>query len=264
GQCGCSPSCAEKDCGDDGCGGDCGSCTVSENCSASGECVADDCVSDCAGLQCGSDGCGGTCGTCDSGSACLEAVCDEGICGTVAIEAPCEDGLECTIGDACIGGICQGLAASDVYEPNDSWAGYHLLNQTDCDSVGSAIQATAFPADDVDWYWYSVADEGTLCDVQPLITVTPPAGTSLQLCAYFQCSNGNPPNLSCNGITTTIAGPVSGSEGCCVFADGEAASIKLSPQCGTFAADDGFIDIRVTSLSGVDACGAYTLDYKDD
>jgi hypothetical protein len=36
---GCSPICAAKQCGDDGCGGSCGTCTSPQTCSAGGSCV---------------------------------------------------------------------------------------------------------------------------------------------------------------------------------------------------------------------------------
>jgi hypothetical protein len=37
--CVCQPSCYMRDCGDDGCGGSCGSCDANEACSSSGRCV---------------------------------------------------------------------------------------------------------------------------------------------------------------------------------------------------------------------------------
>jgi hypothetical protein len=55
----CERACEGKVCGDDGCGGSCGTCSH-------GECVAGQCVCepDCQGRVCGDDGCGGSCGTC--------------------------------------------------------------------------------------------------------------------------------------------------------------------------------------------------------
>lgn len=37
--------------------------------------ISQDCVSDCAGLQCGNDGCGGSCGTCSGNDACVGGGC---------------------------------------------------------------------------------------------------------------------------------------------------------------------------------------------
>ena len=94
----CQPDCSGKECGEDGCGGTCGSCNGSEVCdggkckdvqsctatcgskgcecgfvcgqacgSCSGAYSCNDgchceCLSQCAGKECGDDGCGGSCG----------------------------------------------------------------------------------------------------------------------------------------------------------------------------------------------------------
>ncbi len=60
---GCQPLCNGKQCGDDGCGGSCGTCPTGSGCSAEGECISG-CMPNCAGKVCGDDGCGGSCGTC--------------------------------------------------------------------------------------------------------------------------------------------------------------------------------------------------------
>ncbi|MCA9607115.1 MAG: hypothetical protein KC619_16025, partial [Myxococcales bacterium] len=53
---GCVPSCVGRTCGDDGCGGSCGTCTTG-TCEA-GTCS---CTPNCVGRTCGDDGCGGSC-----------------------------------------------------------------------------------------------------------------------------------------------------------------------------------------------------------
>ncbi len=58
--------CAGKQCGEDGCGGSCGTCAAGLTCQ-SGACVA--CTPSCEGKTCGDDGCGGSCGTCGDGGA---------------------------------------------------------------------------------------------------------------------------------------------------------------------------------------------------
>jgi Copper type II ascorbate-dependent monooxygenase, C-terminal domain len=70
----CTPSCSGKTCGDDGCGGTCGSCTAGKSCSPQGACVAG-CAPSCAGKTCGPDGCGGVCGMCALGSTCAAGSC---------------------------------------------------------------------------------------------------------------------------------------------------------------------------------------------
>lgn len=73
GACVCAPDCADKVCGDDGCGGSCGACDVAgTTCSESGDaCV---CAPQCDGVECGDDQCGGSCGECAVG------VCNGGLC----------------------------------------------------------------------------------------------------------------------------------------------------------------------------------------
>ncbi len=91
----CLPDCADKECGDDGCGGQCGKCPL-----AAPHCVKNvcsvECVADCVGKKCGEDGCGGTCGQCTGG----QEVCSGGQC----ICAPACLGKECGP-DGC-GGEC--------------------------------------------------------------------------------------------------------------------------------------------------------------
>jgi formylglycine-generating enzyme required for sulfatase activity len=108
----CVPACGGKTCGDDGCGGSCGSCQAGAICltdrcvclsqdhfvcsgsavywadscgvpgakvsdcpygCAGGECLA--CSPSCVGKACGSDGCGGSCGGCVDGKVCSGGQC---------------------------------------------------------------------------------------------------------------------------------------------------------------------------------------------
>jgi hypothetical protein len=57
-------NCTGHACGDDGCGGSCGTCSGGQACSSAGQCA---CVPNCEGKTCGPNGCGGTCG---AGNAC--------------------------------------------------------------------------------------------------------------------------------------------------------------------------------------------------
>jgi hypothetical protein len=57
----CTPDCSGKECGDNGCGQECGTCEGSDFCSDDRKC--EPCVPDCAGKACGDDTCGGTCGS---------------------------------------------------------------------------------------------------------------------------------------------------------------------------------------------------------
>lgn len=79
----CTPDCAGKTCGDNGCGGACGVCydhrgAVDPGLCQSGAC----CAPQCAGKTCGPNGCGGVCGVCyDAGGGVNDALCVAGVCG---------------------------------------------------------------------------------------------------------------------------------------------------------------------------------------
>ncbi|MEZ4266705.1 MAG: hypothetical protein R3F39_10030 [Myxococcota bacterium] len=92
-----APSCGEQECGADGCGGSCGSCSEDQAC-VEGFCG---CVPDCGGPgagppKCGDDGCGGTCAlTCVSKLTCEVGTCDGGSCAFALAPGFC-----------LIGGVC--------------------------------------------------------------------------------------------------------------------------------------------------------------
>ncbi len=96
----CVPQCEGKACGDDGCGGSCGSCPPGCPC-VDFQCG---CEADCAGKECGPDGIGGFCG---NGNAATEG-CEEGeVCNNGLCEVPPEGdctGKQCGP-DGC-GGSC--------------------------------------------------------------------------------------------------------------------------------------------------------------
>ncbi|TNF32253.1 MAG: hypothetical protein EP329_10840 [Deltaproteobacteria bacterium] len=83
----CTPDCQARDCGDDGCGGTCGTCESNEVCSTEGRC---ECVPECDARECGDDGCGGTCGACIG-----DATCTAGVCGVAVCLQECTDGPYC-------------------------------------------------------------------------------------------------------------------------------------------------------------------------
>ncbi len=92
----CTPLCQDRQCGDDGCGGSCGSCfnvwggVAPELCTATGQC----CQQDCTGKLCGDDGCGGVCGVCDGPAECIEGSCEVTPGWTVLIYAMGDNDLE--------------------------------------------------------------------------------------------------------------------------------------------------------------------------
>jgi hypothetical protein len=109
----CAPDCDDKTCGDDGCGGVCGTCDDASPFCASGQCVSE-CSPNCEGLECGDDGCGGACGTCPE----VAPFCEEGKCQlTAACEPDCtvkecgDDGCGGSCGECGDGFVCQGNIA---------------------------------------------------------------------------------------------------------------------------------------------------------
>ncbi len=87
----CEPECAGRQCGDDGCGGTCGTCAAGRVCQ-NGQCVV--CTPNCGGRICGDDGCGGSCGPCPEGTLCNAegTACDDS-CGGIPAHGCCAEGM---------------------------------------------------------------------------------------------------------------------------------------------------------------------------
>ncbi len=143
----CVPDCTDKECGDDGCGGSCGTCADGETCNASGLCEVlpmSSCAGNCGVYEIGAD--------CQCDSACFDfGDCCGDICGFCAVDYPedccvpdCTD-KEC--GDDGCGGSCGTCAdgetcnASGLCEvlPMSSCAGncgvYEIGADCQCDSA---------------------------------------------------------------------------------------------------------------------------------
>ena len=98
----CQPDCSGKECGDDGCGGSCGTCQQDETCT-NGSCVPN-CTPDCTGKECGDDGCGSTCGTCPANHDCINGKCE---CRKQCAGRQCgPDGCGGSCGSCANGSIC--------------------------------------------------------------------------------------------------------------------------------------------------------------
>ena len=115
--CICQPKCVGKSCGDDSCGGTCGTCVLPEIC-VGGECR---CKTECdPGAICGFDECGKPCGsgTCPNGTVCSNGDCCpaakncELLCGgTDGCGGACPN--ICPFGYKCIGNACVCNASCD-------------------------------------------------------------------------------------------------------------------------------------------------------
>ena len=84
GQCTCVPECDGKECGDDGCDGNCGQCPGPQDACIAGECQLCADVLLCQDKECGPAGLNGECdcGTCPDGHACAEG----GVCCTLGAD----------------------------------------------------------------------------------------------------------------------------------------------------------------------------------
>jgi hypothetical protein len=135
----CTPDCEGRDCGDNGCGGVCGSCLPGSSCNESGTCESN-CTPSCTGRECGSDGCGGSCGTCEgectadgqcqgecvpscTGRECGSDGCG-GSCGT------CDDGLSCGFDGTCGCPFAAVLRYHFELAPDDIWAEFFAVDVT--------------------------------------------------------------------------------------------------------------------------------------
>ena len=172
----CAPQCVGKECGDDGCGGNCGACSQDENCVA-GECVAkcgDATCSAAEGESCEScpTDCGECPGACDPAcdvdrEECLEAVTGEWVCAAKPVTIPA--------GEFWMG--CNFCEDSEIME--DVWCfgdelPYHLVN----------LDEYAVGRTEVTLGQYSACVSAGACK---------PAGKQEPLCVWEKPEMGNHP-----------------------------------------------------------------------
>ena len=178
--CGCQPDCAGKGCGDDGCGGSCGSCSACESvctdgqcgpalqadsgchdgdiywkdsCDAWGEkkieCEAAGCAEEskvCTGCEevCAGRECGAQgecdCGTCPAGESCDEG----GQCGVLCGDGACADGLEdyCSCAQDCVASTCAGCCTGTECKGGDT-TGFCGVGGESCDACTGGQVCTA-------------------------------------------------------------------------------------------------------------------------
>jgi hypothetical protein len=94
---------------DDGCGNEltCGGCAAPDTCGGGGVAKQCGCTPTCDGKQCGDDGCGGDCGACGTSESGQQTSCEENIC-RVPNGAQCNPYFDtCHLGWLCINWICQ-------------------------------------------------------------------------------------------------------------------------------------------------------------
>jgi agmatine/peptidylarginine deiminase len=138
----CEASCTGKVCGDDGCGGSCGTCGAGQACQG-GQCVA--CTADCTGKVCGDDGCGGSCGTCGDTEVCSDAGQCTDPCQGVTFEGCCQGDtvVWCENNELASVSCPDAVDAGQADGPKCGWLaseGYYW-----CDSTGAAEPTGQYP-----------------------------------------------------------------------------------------------------------------------
>lgn len=166
----CVRDCAYRECGDDGCGGSCGTCGAGFECLPTGRCdLPPDCLEDCTG-HCGHTSCEKDCGLCPLGQYCQRNDCHpcpaecNGHCetdgpGCVFVDYPDCDGRTCgpdgyggTCPPGCSDGeVCDTLRGTcviaDVCPPLGSppaWGPAGVVSALLTPSDVAVIQATCF------------------------------------------------------------------------------------------------------------------------
>ena len=146
----CLPNCAGKQCGDDGCGGSCGTCSGGSAC-ANGACA-------CPG---GTELCAGTCRTlctadterhplgchcctrrgaaCAHPATCCSGDCQNGFCKALAPGAPCQFDAQCQTNN-CINNSCQ-CSRGQMFKPGTLTCCLH--NGSPCAAAPTACCAGA-------------------------------------------------------------------------------------------------------------------------
>ena len=146
----CTPACDGKSCGDDGCGGTCGTCTGSDVCS-DGQCTP--CTPACDGKSCGDDGCGGTCGACTGSDVCTDGQCTPCV--------PACDGKSC--GDDGCGGTCGTCTGSDFCSDGQCTPCVSDCDGKSCGDGGCGI-------------WCGFCSPGEVCTVDGQCICSPSCG----------------------------------------------------------------------------------------
>jgi MYXO-CTERM domain-containing protein len=224
----CVPDCASKLCGDDGCGGSCGTCPENFVCTV-GQCLQN-CTPDCQGKDCGSNGCGGNCGTCTAPGFCSGAgLCSnkgscQGVCDHSFPDWGCFCDEQCVGYNDCCEDICQACPQLSHCDPCEA-----DCTNRDCGSDGCGGSCGACP-------------QGETCGAQGLCQGPPPLTTcNGVLTCKADCPIGNNPCLAaCEERATQAAGAAYDAFTSCTDAACPACGYALSclDTCGSAACSD--------------------------
>jgi hypothetical protein len=189
----CTPNCAGRQCGDDGCGGSCGTCPTGQSCNASGQCVAGT-----AGAQ--GDLCTSDPEICQSGLDCVGFGAEYG--------AYCTSQCSCSAGTGCPTGSPQSECMWQDQAGTTCWCGYECPSQS----------ASACPGGGVGWTCLNVGQ------AEPFYACIPTAGACVPNCTGRVCGDDG-----CGGScgTCQTGQSCNNSTGQCVA--GSCSEVLLDP-----------------------------------
>jgi len=150
---------------------------------------------------------------CNDGNPCTDNYClIDGSCLFVVREGACDDGDGCTVADACVQGVCQGIPLD---EDGDGFGPGVCGN--DCDDTRPLVNPGVVETP----YWSSLCQDGMDNDCDGLMDLE---DTGCQQCPPSDCDDENPCTIdSCEGylcVNTSVAeGTPCDDENACTVAD---------------------------------------------
>jgi hypothetical protein len=158
------------------------------------------------------------------------------------------NGTECAMGD----GFCFRRACETSCQPEAAACGLEGSGEPGNDESGGAAGGAGcgmLDADDIDWYSFYANDGAFSHDVLHFTVWT--SASTVELCAYVDCSDGTSPG---GGCSTKLPGP-SGSEGCCWTGSGGSLTPSWDLDCGT-SEDSGTVYYSIRSTTAGE-CAQY-------
>ncbi|MFA5764503.1 MAG: hypothetical protein WC915_06880, partial [archaeon] len=253
----CVPNCAGRNCGSDGCGGICGTCSGSTPNCVNYQCSAAACVPSCVGKTCGSDGCNGSCGTCSLANAasqcnssyrCAISSCNANFANCdLNVSNGCETTLGTTsnclaCGNTCSTGyICSSTGCVSSCTDTCSSLGYNCGTQTvcgvstNCGTCGTGYTCTGGTC--VASCTNTCASLGYNCGTQTVCGVSTNCGT---------CSTG----YACNSSGKCVCSSTCASLG---YNCGTQTVCGVSTNCGTCST--GYACTGGTCVASTPVCG---------
>lgn len=213
----CVPNCAGKECGTDGCGGQCGECQKNEYCDENGQCQ----VCSCGDKNCGYDQCGNSCGKCgekeycDETGHCQACSCAGKECGDDGCGLPCGT---CTGGKGCLNGKCVDVPPSCLitYQPGCNAC---ACEDCVCNGNGSDWEGDPYCCDPkYGWDYYCALECHEYCGGPECPCVPECEGKECgsDMCggACGTCAAGNYCNTDGKCVACTCEGRECGEDGC--------------------------------------------------